>query len=143
MGLIPVGRMVTAVAYYTLADPAWEQRPGLHDLDFGLDLELGGDVVGIVWAGTLEVVQGSLRTHVPTALRSDVSSVEPWGDIVGSRLITISDLGTSILRLRAESGRQIWLVAGNYLPAEDGVIVGGDSVLVIHDNDAARRWDLG
>ena len=145
MTKIAAGRGIRSVTYFTLPDAAWNRRPGLHDLDYGLDLDLDGEVRGVIWGqrdGTLDIVDGSLREQVPLADYFDVSSITPWDHVVGSPLVEVRALGLSVLRLTAKGGQRIWMVAGNYVDDSDEVRVCGDSVLIVHDINAARLFGL-
>lgn len=73
MTSIPPDRTVRAIAYYTLSNAAWDRRAGLHDLDYGLELDLEGETWGLIWGqrtGALEVF-GSCPAGGGTRSRSD------------------------------------------------------------------------
>lgn len=145
MAMIPLGLKVERVVYFTLPNAAWDRQPGLHDLDFGLDVTLGDGVVGIVWhqrSERLDIVDGSLRGLLPTAEAMGVSSLPPWEAMIGTRLVEAEFNGPSVLRLAAEGGRPIWVVSGNYLDEMDCLLVSGDSVLVVYDDRLAMTYGL-
>ena len=96
MSDVPLDRPLRGVRYYTLQNAAWDRHPGLHDLDFGFELDFEGEVCGFTWergALTLRVSPGPLRDLLPYADSIDPSSITPWDELVGSPLRAASTDG--------------------------------------------------
>jgi hypothetical protein len=115
MSDIPLHRRLRGVRYYTLPDAAWDRHPGLHDLDFGFELDFDGEVRGFTWAqgdSTLRVSPGSMRDLLPFADSIDASSIAPWAALIGSPLRAAMSDGPCRLRLLLETGDPIWVITG-------------------------------
>lgn len=145
MSEVPLDRPLRGVRYYTLQDAAWDRHPGLHDLDFGLELDFEGEVCGFTWAQgdlTLRVSPGSMRDLLPFADSIDASLIAPWAALIGSQLRAAVRDGPCRLRLLPETGGPISVVTGNHLDELAELLVCGDSLLVVFDAELARAFGL-
>lgn len=156
MGPSLVGRTLKGVRYFNLPHADWTRTPGMHRLDFGLDLEFDDEVVGTSWSrhGGLQITQGSLRAELVAATEQDASTIMPWQRAINREITAASandgeprqstnlDHGHWSLQLEFESEAAIWLVAATFVETVGVLMEGGDELIVIWDGDTASRLGL-
>jgi hypothetical protein len=151
------GQALRRVAYFNLPNADWPRTPGMHRLDFGLDLEFDRQVVGITWSvgqHLVSITPGSLRSGLPDADELDASTIEPWHRVVGHLATAVVDrvdgpnvatIGTRdpwSIQLVFERAPTIWIAAATILEPEGIVIKGGDELIVVWDREVATRLGL-
>lgn len=152
-----LGIALTRVDYWNLADAAWEITPGMHRLDFGVDLTFGPVTVGVTWSSPgqrLDVQPLSIGPSLSDAVDVDVSGTYPWSRIVGRPLHAVvgrhaegpsNEVGGPFrwaVACRFEESATVWLAAANYLDPPGVLLPFGDELIVIHDLAVANQLGL-
>lgn len=142
--------------YFNLADAYWDRTPGMHRLDFGLDLEFGDVVVGVTWGvpgHNLDIGLRSLAAGLLDPVTLDATSLAPWRDVVGREVgdfiegapnFEWGDGGrpcrwSAAIEFRGAS--TVWFAAVNYEP-DDYLVPCGDELVVTADAQVAARLGL-
>jgi len=145
MSDLPLGRPLRRVTYHNLPNMWWARVPGLHVIDYGLDLDLDGETWGIDWLepqGALHVARHSVLDHLRSGLESvDVTSVHPWSDAAGDVITAVDTSGPSLIRVSWQRAAPIVLVAGNYIDPIEQILVNGDSLIVLVDPSFTERLE--
>jgi hypothetical protein len=118
----------------------------LHILDFGLELRFDAGLLHFVWSpvGALDVGRGRLADLITTFARIDASAATDWRHAIGDRVSLGWDARSDVLDcdaclVRASfAATDAWIAAGVYVDEEDGITLGGDSVIVIWDEAIVR-----
>jgi hypothetical protein len=152
-----VGRVLTGVRYFVLPDSHWQQVDGLHQLDFGLDLEFAELVVGATWnvaTQALSINRGSLREDLLDAEEIDVGMLDPWSRVIGN---VVSDVLEGAPDVRASKDGEgcvwsaeirfgdevrVWLVAAAYSDEPGVLLPCSDELIVITEPQVASRLGL-
>jgi len=126
-----------------LPDAAWDRHEGVHEVDFGVEFDLDGEVWGLIWGSSrtthLECVRGGLAGEVRDSHRLDVSGRPPWSDVVGLPLPDFQFENACVLRIDPRDRGPIWIATANLVEGNNPeILLCGDSVLVIHDLGVAR-----
>lgn len=148
-----IGKALTRVVYFSLAGAAWGLTPGMHRLDFGIDLTFEDVIVGVTWSSPgqrLDVRPSSIRPSLLHAAETNVTGMFPWRDMAGRPLgdvtsvyseETASEVGRTArwaISCRFEGSVTIWLAAANYLEPPGVLLPFGDELIVIHDPTVAK-----
>ena len=151
-----LGRVLTRVTYFNLADAYWDRTPEIHRLDFGLDLEFGDVVVGVTWGvpgHNLDIRLRSLAAELLDPVTMDATSLAPWRDVIGQG---VSDVIEGAPNFEWGDGGQpcrwygaiefrgtntIWFAAVNFEP-DDYLLPCGDELIVTGDAEIAARLGL-
>ena len=124
-----VGRQLTRAAYISLPDTWFDRVDGVHVVDYGLELEFGDRTLRVdAWlVGRYELV---LERDPEIELASngevtDVSSMEPWRRVIGSRLHD-ARLGVGafpcendqpwVLTLHLAGEATVWIASASFIP---------------------------
>jgi hypothetical protein len=147
------GRHVDDVRYYTLPygmtdRPAWD-RGVAHAVDYGMDLVLPGDTIGVTWRQYgeygygLHLVRGPLLTALSRAEFCSVSDEPPWEAVLGQPIARTQihwldvtwgsqeTVGPAALSLHFAGSTSIVLVCGSWTGADQAVFPTGDDIVVV------------
>jgi hypothetical protein len=138
---LPTGRPLRAVTYYNLPNTNWQLRPGLHVVDFGLDLELDGEVWMVTWAGVgrgrewaLNDERGTMAARLgPETETEDASTIAPWVGVLGKPVEVVERLNSCVIRLGFGAAGRVLLASGWHEAEADVTGIFGPNVLVPSD----------
>ncbi len=161
-----LGKPLRAVRYYDIAYdhglPGWNWWNGaFHNPDFGLELSLEGtDDCFIGWGSqfldyNLFAYDSAAAFDYYAPRSYDVSGEAGWHSHLGQviRQIRIfwsfwEDEGQKLwypqdLELSFEDGSKVWMGAYLYMAPYDYLFPSGDELLVVFDQEAARKYCMG
>lgn len=138
---LPTGRPLRAVTYYNLPNTNWQLRPGLHVVDFGLDVMLDGEVWMVTWAAVgggrewaLNVERGTMAARLgPEIETEDASMIPPWVGVLGRPLEVVERLNSCVIRLDFGAAGRVLLASGSDVPEYDVTRIFGPNVLIPAD----------
>jgi hypothetical protein len=160
---VAAGGLLTRVLYWVVDRPRglpWSRLPiAFQRVDFGLDLVFGSQAIALGWRQTqdryvLDLSADSLGTRFPQAVGVEAGHVEPWREVIGTRLLGIRELehekesGLPVFAELAWEDRLIVVGAASYLADEDVILPGCDEIMIFSAREKfadywTRRLEVG
>lgn len=155
---------LSRVRYYELPGswPSWGAFAECDTAEQGLDIVCGTRTFHVTWDNTffsygLRVQSGALLDRLRAALVTDVSGENRWAPLVGQRITNASVYWGEVqdpqsgevtqypqdIVLTFETGAHVFLSAATYQEATKTLLGMSDNVVVIFDEQVARRLQVG